>query len=152
MSLFHNRDGDAAFLNLKADSPHMVVAAQTGAGKSFLVNRILMDLLRKNARIFVIDIGGSYRRLCRLIGGRYLELSMENPLTINPLSVDRVDDKNLGMLVRAILRLAGEMKRARASSTKSRKTPLSNHCGRSSPARDGICATRRTSKRERKFF
>ncbi len=115
LSLFLNRDGDPVFLNpTEANVGHTVVAAQTGAGKSFLVNRILTDLLRVGARIFVIDIGGSYRRLCRLVGGRYTELTMDNPIVINPLAVDRLDDETIGMLVRIVLRLAhGDEKPAR---------------------------------------
>jgi hypothetical protein len=70
--LFRNRLGgllsydpfDPALPNFNA-----LVTGSSGAGKSFLNNCILLQYLSQNPLIYIIDIGGSYRklRLCREI-------------------------------------------------------------------------------------
>ena len=57
------------------DVGHTLVLGATGAGKSFLLNFLLVQALRYNPRILILDLGGSYRWLTRFLGGGYLELS-----------------------------------------------------------------------------
>ena len=47
----------------------------TGSGKSFTLNFLLVEALRYDPRVLILDLGGSYRWLTRFLGGRYLELS-----------------------------------------------------------------------------
>lgn len=62
---------------------NIAVAATSGAGKSFLVQNILNYVLAEQGRCFVIDLGHSYRKLCDIVGGTYLEY---NSLKLNPFS------------------------------------------------------------------
>ena len=57
------------------DVGHTLVLGATGAGKSFLLNFLLVQALRYSPRILILDLGGSYRWLTRFLGGGYLELS-----------------------------------------------------------------------------
>ena len=57
------------------DVGHTLVLGATGAGKSFLLNFLLVQALRYNPRILILDLGGSYRWLTRFLGGGYLHLS-----------------------------------------------------------------------------
>ncbi|MGE4232070.1 MAG: TraC family protein [Bacteriovoracia bacterium] len=65
-----------------------LVTGSSGSGKSFLNNCILFQYLSQNPLIYVIDIGGSYRKLCEFFGGQYIEISppkdTENVTAINP--------------------------------------------------------------------
>ena len=58
-----------------SDVGHTLILGATGAGKSFTLNFLLVQALRYNPRVVVLDLGGSYRQLTRFIGGHYLELS-----------------------------------------------------------------------------
>ena len=67
-------------------APHMLVTGKTGAGKSFLVSDLILQQLRQGAAVFVLDKGDSYRRLAECLGGRYVRLSADTPICINPFA------------------------------------------------------------------
>ncbi|MDO8526756.1 MAG: DUF87 domain-containing protein [Deltaproteobacteria bacterium] len=64
-----------------------IVIGQTGMGKSFLINILLNLYLLKNPdlRIFILDVGGSYRKFTQIWGGQYVDFDLNNPkVSINP--------------------------------------------------------------------
>jgi conjugation system TraG family ATPase len=64
------------------------VLGPSGSGKSVFVNHFCCCYLRWGAHILIIDIGGSYKRLCELFGGVYLAYSKESPICFNPFRPD----------------------------------------------------------------
>ena len=56
------------------DVGHSLVLGSTGAGKSFLLNFLLVHALRYNPRVSILDLGGSYRNLTQMLDGSYLRL------------------------------------------------------------------------------
>jgi len=65
---------------------HAIVVGSTGAGKSFTTNFLLTNFFveSENNHIVVVDIGGSYRKLCKLFGGEYLEIQLSDQYGFNP--------------------------------------------------------------------
>ncbi|QDQ41171.1 type IV secretion system protein TraC (plasmid) [Legionella geestiana] len=61
-----------------------LTVASTGAGKSFFEQAQILDGLSRGQKIFVIDLGGSYKHLCELVGGSYIDAST---LTLNPFTL-----------------------------------------------------------------
>lgn len=61
-----------------------VIFGPTGRGKSFLAQYLLLQYLRVDPRIFIIDVGGSYRRFTRLLGGDYVDLQQDTQVSLNP--------------------------------------------------------------------
>ena len=59
------------------DVGHTLVLGATGAGKSFLLNFLLVQALQYDPRVLILDLGGSYRWLTQFLGGGYMELSPE---------------------------------------------------------------------------
>ena len=57
-----------------SDVGHSLILGSTGAGKSFLLNFLLVHVLRYNPRVCILDLGGSYRYLTAMLGGSYLRL------------------------------------------------------------------------------
>ena len=57
-----------------SDIGHSLVLGSTGAGKSFLLNFLLVHAQRYNPRVCILDLGGSYRHLTSMMGGNYLHL------------------------------------------------------------------------------
>lgn len=69
------------------DSPtnyNLCIAAQSGSGKSFLVNEIIVSFLARGATCYVIDIGRSYQKLCNFLGGTFLSFGMNSDISLNP--------------------------------------------------------------------
>ncbi|ALA26639.1 type IV secretion system protein TraC [Piscirickettsia salmonis] len=70
------------------------VTGTSGAGKSFLMQMMALSTLFDGGYVYIIDIGGSYRKLCDAVGGVYLEyknLAM-NPFTYISNIDDSIDD------------------------------------------------------------
>ncbi|MCI1756269.1 MAG: hypothetical protein LKM31_11090, partial [Sphingobium sp.] len=52
-----------------------------------MLNNLCQQYLRaQNALIRIIDIGGSYRKLCTLCSGRYIDIG-EEQLVLNPFDL-----------------------------------------------------------------
>ncbi len=56
-----------------ASNFNCAVTGTSGAGKSFLIQGILREVLNTGGFGWVIDMGGSYRNFCRQAGGAYLD-------------------------------------------------------------------------------
>lgn len=69
-----------------------LVAGSSGGGKSMTVNHILHSLCdRQNAHCVIVDIGGSYRGLCELLGGYYFTYDEKDPIRFNPFYIANGD-------------------------------------------------------------
>jgi len=69
---------------------NVVVAAQSGAGKSFLANEVIFNFLSVGGRAWIIDKGFSYKPLAGHVDGTYIEFSHELDVCINPFPLVKV--------------------------------------------------------------
>lgn len=82
IDLFDNKGGNYNF----------AVAASSGSGKSVLANELTTGYLGCGSLVFIIDVGRSYEKTCRLQGGEFIEFK-DRPdyrICINPF--DRIHD------------------------------------------------------------
>jgi conjugal transfer ATP-binding protein TraC len=63
-----------------------LICGTSGGGKSFFLNYLLFNYYAMNAKIRVIDIGGSYKKMTTLCGARYLDFSEESQVCLNPFT------------------------------------------------------------------
>jgi conjugal transfer ATP-binding protein TraC len=87
--LYTGRKGQLVTLDLfdpRINNYNFIVSAESGAGKSFLLNNLCQQYYAQNALIRIIDIGGSYRKLCTLCSGRYIDIGEER-LVLNPFDM-----------------------------------------------------------------
>ncbi|MCS3801070.1 conjugation system TraG family ATPase [Chitinophagaceae bacterium OAS944] len=61
-----------------------LVCGTSGGGKSMTVNHILRSLYDQGAHCVTLDIGGSYKGLCELLGGYYFAYNEKKPIKFNP--------------------------------------------------------------------
>lgn len=64
------------------------VIGQSGSGKSVLLQDMVTNFLSTGTKVFVLDIGRSYEKLCNLCGGDFVEFRMDSQICLNPF--DRV--------------------------------------------------------------
>ena len=68
------------------NSHNALVCATTGGGKSFLMNYLLNNYYGVGAKIRVVDIGGSYKKMVGLHGAKFLDFAPGNDICLNPFS------------------------------------------------------------------
>lgn len=66
---------------------NMFILGPSGSGKSFFTNHLVRQLIEQGYHITIIDVGGSYKRLCQHKGGRYFEYTANSKMAFNPFYV-----------------------------------------------------------------
>lgn len=76
-----------------SDVAHTAIFGATGSGKSFFLNFLLVNALKYQPRVCVLDLGGGYRALTDLVGGGYLALDPRagRGLALRPLDLPASD-------------------------------------------------------------
>ena len=76
-----------------------VVCGTSGSGKSVLLNSFALSYLGVGGRVWIIDIGRSFEKLCYSVGGQYIEFKPEADIRLNPFSMVEEIDEDIEMLV-----------------------------------------------------
>lgn len=66
---------------------NQIVTGGSGSGKSFLTNCLLLQMLKENPKVYIVDIGGSYKKLCDNLRGQYTPFELDLPLSLNPFDL-----------------------------------------------------------------
>ncbi|MBI4404095.1 MAG: ATP-binding protein [Deltaproteobacteria bacterium] len=66
---------------------NQIVTGGSGSGKSFLTNILLLQMLKENPQVFIVDIGGSYKKLCENLSGQYVLFNIDSGLSLNPFDL-----------------------------------------------------------------
>lgn len=88
--LLRNRSGGV--LGFDPFSPRLtnfnqIVSGGSGAGKSFLTNILIAHLMKEDPKVFILDVGGSYKKVTENFGGQYIPIGSDSNLSINPFDV-----------------------------------------------------------------
>lgn len=92
-----------------------VVIGSSGSGKSVMLNELALGNLRNGGRVWVIDIGRSYEKLCGVVGGQWIELT-DDPREdgahdcLNPFSLIRNPDEDMDLILPLLAQMASPSK------------------------------------------
>ena len=86
-----SRNGQLMSLSLHDShtNKNAVIAAESGSGKSFFANELILSYLSEGAQIWVIDAGKSYKNLCEILGGDFLQFGEDSGVCLNPFMLVR---------------------------------------------------------------
>lgn len=94
--MFFGRRGTPTFIDFysnKQGNYNLYIAGVSGAGKSVTMNEVVSAYRGIGARIWVIDVGRSYRNLSALGGGTFIEFTPASKMCINPFSTVGMDNE-----------------------------------------------------------
>ncbi len=77
---------------------NVAIAAMSGSGKSVFTQEYIVSLVGSSGRVWVIDVGRSYEKTCRLLSGEYIEFTTEQAININPFTFIQDFNESLEML------------------------------------------------------
>lgn len=96
--IYQDRKGQICPIDIfsrKTDNFNGIVLASTGKGKSFFMNGLAHAQSSVGTKIRIIDIGKSYKKLCKAKGGRFLDFGVEDSICLNPftnVSAENIDE------------------------------------------------------------
>jgi len=93
--IFFSRRGQVQLVSLwdSETNYNLFIAAQSGAGKSFLMNEFITNFLGRGGLVYGIDVGRSYLRAVKVFDGQMIVF--DSSLCINPFTnsvLGRLDD------------------------------------------------------------
>ena len=77
---------------------NVAIAATSGSGKSAFTQEYIVALVSSGGRVWVIDVGRSYEKTCKILGGEFIEFRTDQAICINPFSFITHFDQSLEML------------------------------------------------------
>lgn len=108
---FVGRKGQVVGLDLfdsRANAHNFLVSAETGAGKSFSLNFLCSNYYAAGAKVRIVDIGYSYKKLAQTTQGRFLDFGAEK-ICINPFDFIAHDEEDIDRALNAAINVVAEM-------------------------------------------
>lgn len=118
VQVFIGRKGQIAGFDLfdrRLNNHNFLVSAESGAGKSFLLNNLCYQYYAAGAAIRIVDIGYSYEKNCKLLGGRFIDVGGEQ-IVLNPFDVLVNDAEDRDLAIQASADVLGLMATSAAGS------------------------------------
>lgn len=117
--LLRNRRG--AVVGFDPFSPRLtnfnqIVSGGSGSGKSFLTNILISHLAKENPRIFILDIGGSYRKVAEHLEGQYVALGADSRIALNPFDLNESTPEAVDQKIKFMTSLVEMMTKEDAAS------------------------------------
>ena len=105
---FVSRNGQLMNVSLfdSTSNFNCVIAAESGAGKSFLTNEIITSYLSMGGRCWVIDVGRSYEKLCQVYGGDFLHFGRGSTVCLNPFEIIEEWDEEADLIANLVTAMA----------------------------------------------
>lgn len=84
-----SRNGQLMSLSLHDSNTNknLVIAAESGSGKSFLTNELICSYLSEGAQVWVIDAGKSYQKMSEMLRGDFVHFEEGTHVCLNPFEL-----------------------------------------------------------------
>lgn len=69
-----------------------IVVGESGSGKSVFMQELLMNNIGTGGKVYVIDVGGSFEKMCEVLDGQKIEFDKQDKLCLNPFSNIPMED------------------------------------------------------------
>lgn len=73
---------------------NVCIAGRSGSGKSVFMQDLMTSILGLGGKVFVLDVGRSFEKASKLLGGDFLEFSSSSQICLNPFSNIPTENEN----------------------------------------------------------
>lgn len=112
MVLTHTRSGSLYALDpydSKLTNYNSLVTGSSGTGKSFTNNFFMLQQIARGVKLFIIDVGGSYKKLTELMCGQYFEINLSEDYALNPFQLQNPGEVVSGERIKALVNIIEQM-------------------------------------------
>lgn len=95
---------------------NQIVSGGSGSGKSFLTNILIAQLMKENPKVFILDIGGSYKKMTENLGGQYVALGADSDISLNPFDLSETTQEAVDQKIKFMTSLVELMTKEDESS------------------------------------
>lgn len=85
---------------------NFAIIGAPGSGKSVLMNEMAWSYRAIGAKVWMLDLGRSFEKLCRKARGTYIEFKPDVDICLNPFSIVQDINEDIDMLVPGISKMA----------------------------------------------
>jgi conjugal transfer ATP-binding protein TraC len=125
---FVSRNGEHMAVSLfdTTGNYNLCIAAESGKGKSFLTNEIIVSYLTEGAQIWTIDVGRSYENLCEVLEGDFVKFTHGSGICMNPFDIVQNFEEEADMLAGLVSQMAAPTEKLSDFQTAGLKRVLKN--------------------------
>lgn len=88
---------------------NILTTGSSGSGKSFANNFLMLQQIARGSRLYVIDIGGSYKKMTEVLNGQYFEINLSGQYTINPFELSNPAEPPSGDRLKGMVSIIEQM-------------------------------------------
>lgn len=88
---------------------NILTTGSSGSGKSFANNFLMLQQIARGSRLYVIDIGGSYKKMTEVLGGQYFEINLSGKYVINPFELSNPAEAPSGDRLKGFVSIIEQM-------------------------------------------
>lgn len=110
--LLHTRQGNLYSFNPYSPALtnfNALATGSSGSGKSVANNLLTLQQIARGTRVYIIDIGGSYKKLCEVLGGQYFEINLSDDYAINPFALQDPSQPPSGERIKSLVNILEQM-------------------------------------------
>jgi conjugal transfer ATP-binding protein TraC len=74
------------FYRISSGNYNICVFGPSGSGKSVFLQELATSLMAQDAKIFILDIGLSFKNICVLLGGELIQFGKDSNIVLNPFA------------------------------------------------------------------
>lgn len=86
------------FANLEGNY-NVAVTGKSRSGKSVLMQDLAAGVVGAGGRAFIFDVGRSFEKACKFLGGQFIEFRSDKPICINPFTQIIEFEESINMLL-----------------------------------------------------
>lgn len=113
-TLLVTRRGHVAWVDPFATTGNynFIIAGDSGSGKTFFANQLMLDHLESGGQAWVIEIGRGFEKMCNMLGGAHIRMHENSTFGLNPFtSVVNLDEEidELAAIISAMIDPSSEI-------------------------------------------
>jgi len=89
------------FYRISSGNYNVCVFGPSGSGKSVFLQELATSMMAQNVKVFILDIGQSFKNICELLGGEIIGFGKNSNIALNPFAGFAVDmseeDRNIAI-------------------------------------------------------